>query len=612
VMVKNCDIKEFYSGVKIEGTAGSHTTGNTVESVTIFDSVWIASPPSGGNGVACTYSDNARVRFSTIYNIDGSGLDVWECDNFTLEHSTLYDIGTETQTEGSVDCGTGNGIFIYGSKGASIDGNTFYDISQSAVLMWAMIADGSVDNTVSNNVIHDVGDRPCLSTDFGAISLSAGGDDIVISGNQVYNVSPMTNLLPAIGVDGNPPDPADEITIQNNELRDNGGGGIYFRQGATNVTISGNYIFRNSTDAYDPSTGYGIKTDGLGYSIDAECSYWGSYSGPTHGNNAGGTGDQVVEGNSGDVDYDPWIGKSGGTCDPNVAVKLYLVPASATVLEGDSMQVAVWAQLPDLTGAEMYAYQFQLNFETPLLEVTSASFDDSFFDPQQKAPGWQADYDNGSGWVRFAASLRTPSPGVHNGSGVLAYVTFHVKDAGYGNSDMTLTEVKLTDIVSDRITPEGTEWDRIEVLDTATVSGPVDLQGRANDSGAVVSFTNAGYPAFGASDTTDVDGDYDVRVPKATGWDITIEMVRYLDASAVGQSLGGDSHTLSEAYLLGGDANDDDIINILDLSAIGGKFGMTVNPATTAADINYDGVVNILDLVLAGGNYMKTESPWTP
>jgi len=88
-------------------------------------------------------------------------------------------------------------------------------------------------------------------------------------------------------------------------------------------------------------------------------------------------------------------------------------------------------------------------------------------------------------------------------------------------------------------------------------------------------------------------------------------MARYLDASAT-VNVEGDTLTLNTAVLLGGDVDDKDGIEITDLSSIGGKFGETVNPATTPEDINYDGLVDILDLVLAAGNYGLTSSPWTP
>jgi hypothetical protein len=65
--------------------------------------------------------------------------------------------------------------------------------------------------------------------------------------------------------------------------------------------------------------------------------------------------------------------------------------------------------------------------------------------------------------------------------------------------------------------------------------------------------------------------------------------------------------------LLGGDANDTDIINILDLSLMGARFSISCGDPRwdDRADINDDCTVNILDLSVAGGNFLKTSPvPW--
>ena len=56
----------------------------------------------------------------------------------------------------------------------------------------------------------------------------------------------------------------------------------------------------------------------------------------------------------------------------------------------------------------------------------------------------------------------------------------------------------------------------------------------------------------------------------------------------------------------------DGIDNILDISFIGGKFGLNSSDPEwdPAADLNQDGVINILDLTPAGNNYGREFSPW--
>ena len=91
-------------------------------------------------------------------------------------------------------------------------------------------------------------------------------------------------------------------------------------------------------------------------------------------------------------------------------------------------------------------------------------------------------------------------------------------------------------------------------------------------------------------------------------------MARYLDAEKTGQVVvAGDTTTLCQVKLLAGDASDDDVINILDLSFMGFRFGLCVgDPGWDArADVNNDGCINILDLVGAGANFNKTSPvPW--
>jgi hypothetical protein len=71
---------------------------------------------------------------------------------------------------------------------------------------------------------------------------------------------------------------------------------------------------------------------------------------------------------------------------------------------------------------------------------------------------------------------------------------------------------------------------------------------------------------------------------------------------------------LNRVTLLGGDATNDDVIDILDAGCIGRDYGST--PASCGSggtsDVNGDGVVDILDLALMSTNYTKNYSPWNP
>ena len=75
---------------------------------------------------------------------------------------------------------------------------------------------------------------------------------------------------------------------------------------------------------------------------------------------------------------------------------------------------------------------------------------------------------------------------------------------------------------------------------------------------------------------------------------------------------------VTTVVLLGGDATNDDVIEILDAGCIGARYGSAPQACGTGgtSDVNEDGKMDILDLTLMGGNYGKTASPapaiWAP
>ena len=71
----------------------------------------------------------------------------------------------------------------------------------------------------------------------------------------------------------------------------------------------------------------------------------------------------------------------------------------------------------------------------------------------------------------------------------------------------------------------------------------------------------------------------------------------------------GQETALAAVKLLGGDANEDGMVNIIDLSIIGAAFGSSTGSATwdERADINRDGFVNICDITLATSNFGRVE-----
>jgi hypothetical protein len=163
----------------------------------------------------------------------------------------------------------------------------------------------------------------------------------------------------------------------------------------------------------------------------------------------------------------------------------------------------------------------------------------------------------------------------------------------------------------------------VEVFDATTVTGRIDLQGRADDAGAVLAFAqgvNQGYGPYTFS-TSDYWGDISAADVVDDTYGVTVSMDRYLDvttASGITVDITDDDQVLSTLVLLGGDADGSNLIDISDAGIIGSAYGSSPGDTNwdASADINGDGTVNILDLALMGGNYNADSATayagWTP
>ncbi len=148
------------------------------------------------------------------------------------------------------------------------------------------------------------------------------------------------------------------------------------------------------------------------------------------------------------------------------------------------------------------------------------------------------------------------------------------------------------------------DWCAISVSGDGYVSGNVLLQGRADHQGAQVTAWQSGSPV--QTDTTASSGNfYSLSLPSGT-YSVTVGLGGYLASRTDGVVVtSGGVTNLPSRVLLGGDVNGDGTVDILDLSAIGAKYGLTsADPGYDPdADINADGVINIQDLSIAAGNY---------
>jgi hypothetical protein len=147
-----------------------------------------------------------------------------------------------------------------------------------------------------------------------------------------------------------------------------------------------------------------------------------------------------------------------------------------------------------------------------------------------------------------------------------------------------------------------------------TIQGVTNLQGRSDNGGVLVAiWDSAGWPASALTSTvTGVAGDFSLGVP-AGNYTVTVEMAGYLDALRPDVAVDpGGLVDLPQLALPCGDPNDDDLVNILDLTILGSHYRLSCGDAgwDGRADVINDCVVNILDLTCSGVNYGRS-SPVT-
>jgi hypothetical protein len=293
------------------------------------------------------------------------------------------------------------------------------------------------------------------------------------------------------------------------------------------------------------------------------------------------------------------------TPTPTVLPPNSIVPATDNSMFCTAESTNVGIGLADITN--LFGYQFIVHYD-PALVGASASFTNTFFDTRTDASipaDWNANC--ASGVCKFAASKVEPGAPV-SGSGTIAQIQF--TGTNPGGFDLTISDDILTDRDSQAMNHTAYSL-HLTVCSTASVSGTVSLQGRTTP-------INAGQVTL--TDLGGIFGPYTTTFDPATGA-FTFNSVRvmpggsYYQLEAVhGLYIGNrtnhflhalDTFSASPTRLLGGDANNDGLIDISDLTCIGGSFGgaPVVCGTTGSSDINADGTVNILDLVLPGSNY---------
>lgn len=450
-----------------------------------------------------------------------------------------------------------------------------------------------------------------------AILVNAGADNFILNGVEVREWADGVELAGSVT----------SFKLVNNWIHSNSGAGLQVNSGVSIggvTTIQGNLFKVNG--------GNGVQNDS-GTSINAEYNSWGADQGPTV---LGG------DGVSANVDYDPWTFAevyldvdpiTGGdqvvrgvneSTSFNVDLKvdgenLYGVSFRFTydpyylTFNGSPTFVGPWAGKCAVVGSPptgTFAYTCNLTGGPAWNGGTLATFNFTANGPTLTGNGpWTTTYD--------ISHLEA-----HTNAGAQGGVKVFVNNAGF-NAPST----------GDRDIIDSNDG-QINITGIAKFTGFVDLQGRPNDSGAVVSVYNQSATSGAtllANGTSVSSGKYTTNyvgpnlLTVGTTYYFQVDRALYLPTTVKYPSLAANwaqsklmtarpLTSLATLVLLGGDATNDDIIDINDGTCIGNAYGNppAVCNVTGSSDVNGDGTTSILDLVLFGGNYGASASPWTP
>ena len=251
--------------------------------------------------------------------------------------------------------------------------------------------------------------------------------------------------------------------------------------------------------------------------------------------------------------------------EPAVVPLLLLDPAAPVVNVGSTVDVDM--RLDDIL--DVYGVELNLTFDPAIVQVTGGSLTPMTC-PQPDFVSADSGADNIAGTIKYAATQLNPTPACDGG--VVATINFEC--IAEGESPVTFGST----IVSNRNGLEivhnvqnGTVQCEEAVID---IIGEVALQSWPVPTGVEVTLYDTGGIADGPV-VVGADGKFTLKATdESETYRVVASYPRYLDAEASGISgTGGYVIDLGLVTLRAGDINGDGVIDILDLTALGGNYG---------------------------------------
>ncbi len=251
--------------------------------------------------------------------------------------------------------------------------------------------------------------------------------------------------------------------------------------------------------------------------------------------------------------------------EPEVVTPLLsLNPANPVVGPGGSIDVAI--QLDNI-GSVVYGSQINLSFDPAILQVTGGLLTlgtcpfPSFVQANTA--------NNTTGAIEYVVTQLNPV--LPCSGGVVATIPFTCKAEGVSN--VTFTSSIISDQNANAIThntQNGTVTCERAVID---ITGTVALQSWPSPTGVKVTLYDSGGIVDGPYTVTS-NGAFILHASDETEtYRVVARYDRYLSAEKTGiTGAGGDVIDVGLATLRAGDINGDGVINVLDLSALGGNY----------------------------------------
>jgi hypothetical protein len=208
---------------------------------------------------------------------------------------------------------------------------------------------------------------------------------------------------------------------------------------------------------------------------------------------------------------------------------------------------------------------------------------------------------SGGQCIHLAIS-QTGTP-ITNRNGRIAQITWTGQAAGDAGISVVAPHTIMADPDGNDIAITTTSVPAIQIVEPGRIQGSVQRQGsRTGQSNiAIVVFNAAG--GIVNETLTGADGAFSLEVPAGGAYLVQASYTGYLKAQKTDIVVESGTVDIGATILLGGDVNNDDNINILDVVTIINRFGTSGWSTIEATDINDDTHVNIFDLTIATGNF---------